>query len=167
MNDKGIYIVGILLCITLFMVFNYYVSDEPDVFNTMIQPMPGTDQVGDIGDSIVMGEPIAPMPETNEVETTPDRVCLGTYRLTAYCPCAICKDKWGKRVAANPIQGRTIAVDPTVIPLGSSVFIEGYGTYIAEDTGGLIRNSRIDLFFNDHTSALNFGVKYADVYLED
>lgn len=162
MNDKGVYVVGILLCITLFMIFNYYVLDEPDAFNTIIQPMPGTDQIGNIGDNVVIGEPIEPI----ICETEPNRVYLGEFKLTAYCPCSICRDKWGVRVAANPIQGRTIAVDPAVIPLGSNIYIEGYGIYMAEDTGGMIKNKCIDLFFSSHTVALNFGVRYADVYLE-
>lgn len=56
-------------------------------------------------------------------------------------------------------EGRTIAVDPNVIPLGSTVFIEGIGIRKAEDIGSAIRGSRIDVFMNDLGQAKEFGVK--------
>jgi len=56
-------------------------------------------------------------------------------------------------------EGRTIAVDPKVIPLGSTVFIEGIGLRKAEDTGSAIRGAKIDVFMNDVREARNFGVK--------
>ncbi|WP_235960528.1 3D domain-containing protein [Paenibacillus silvestris] len=56
-------------------------------------------------------------------------------------------------------EGRTIAVDPAVIPLGSTVFIEGIGIRKAEDIGSAIRGSRIDVFMNDLSQAQEFGVK--------
>jgi 3D (Asp-Asp-Asp) domain-containing protein len=56
-------------------------------------------------------------------------------------------------------EGRTIAVDPTVIPLGATVFIDGIGLRTAEDTGSAIRGSRIDVFMNDFGEAVAFGVK--------
>lgn len=66
----------------------------------------------------------------------------------------------------------TIAVDPSVIPLGSRVFVVAedgtswsYGPGLAEDTGGLIKGNRIDLFFMTGTEANNFGVRTAKVYI--
>ncbi|WP_025853042.1 3D domain-containing protein [Paenibacillus ehimensis] len=56
-------------------------------------------------------------------------------------------------------EGRTIAVDPTVIPMGSTVFIDGIGIRKAEDIGSAIRGSRIDLFMDDVKQAREFGVK--------
>lgn len=56
-------------------------------------------------------------------------------------------------------EGRTIAVDPAVIPLGSTVFIDGIGIRKAEDIGSAIRGSRIDVFMNDLSEAQEFGVK--------
>lgn len=57
------------------------------------------------------------------------------------------------------VEGRTIAVDPAVIPLGSTVYIEGIGIRKAEDTGSAIRGYKIDMFMNDLNEATNFGVK--------
>ena len=56
-------------------------------------------------------------------------------------------------------EGRTIAVDPAVIPLGSTVFIEGIGIRKAEDIGSAIRGSRIDVFMNDLNEAQGFWCK--------
>ena len=62
-------------------------------------------------------------------------------------------------------EGRTIAVDPSVIPLGSRVFIEGFGVFIAEDVGGAIKGSKIDIAVTTHARANELGVQYANVYL--
>ena len=50
-----------------------------------------------------------------------------------------------------------IAVDPSVIPLGSKVWVEGYGEAIAADTGGAIKGNRIDLFIADENKANQWG----------
>lgn len=59
----------------------------------------------------------------------------------------------------------SIAVDPRVIPLGTKLYVEGYGYAIAEDTGGAIKGNRVDLFFNSGSEAVNWGVKWVDVYV--
>lgn len=59
----------------------------------------------------------------------------------------------------------TIAVDPSVIPLGSKVYIPGYGLAIASDTGGLIKGNRIDLFLNSEDECINWGVQTVSLYL--
>lgn len=59
----------------------------------------------------------------------------------------------------------TVAVDPSVIPLGTKLYVEGYGYAIAADTGSAIRGNRIDLFFNTEAEASNWGVKNLDVYI--
>ncbi|OXM83601.1 murein transglycosylase [Paenibacillus rigui] len=56
-------------------------------------------------------------------------------------------------------EGRTIAVDPNVIPIGTTVFIDGIGIRKAEDTGSAVRGARIDVFMDDVKQAINFGVK--------
>ena len=92
---------------------------------------------------------------------------IGRFRLTAYCNCSICNGKWAggpTKSGSMPIAGRTIAVDPRVIPLGTKVIIDGH-EYTAEDTGSAIKNQRIDMYFNNHADALRFGVQYRDVYV--
>lgn len=99
-------------------------------------------------------------------------VFLGEYTATAYCPCKRCCG-WDTGITATgtqATQGRTIAVDPKDIPYGSRVvviFTDGtQHTYIAEDTGGAIKEKRIDIFFDSHTEALQFGVQKVMVYME-
>lgn len=60
---------------------------------------------------------------------------------------------------ARAEEGRTVAVDPKVIPIGSTVYIEGIGIRKAEDTGSAIKGSKIDVFMNDVGEARTFGVK--------
>ena len=100
-----------------------------------------------------------------------DDVFLGEYTLTAYCPCARCCGKSDGITATGTLaaEGRTIAVDPRVIPYGAHVLLiwpDGtQRTYIAEDCGSGVTGSRIDVFFSDHQAARVFGVQSAMVYL--
>lgn len=57
----------------------------------------------------------------------------------------------------------TVAVDPEVIPLGTPLYIEGYGFGVARDTGGSIKGSRLDVFFNDRKNALKWGKRTVQV----
>ena len=65
----------------------------------------------------------------------------------------------------NPDGLSTIAVDPRVIPLGTKVYIEGYGYAIAEDTGGAIKNNIIDLFLNSSQECYNWGRRNVSMYI--
>lgn len=78
--------------------------------------------------------------------------------VTAYCPCEECSEGFARMTAtgATATAGRTIAVDPSVIPYGTEVVIDGH-TYIAEDCGGAINGNKIDIFFETHEEALNWG----------
>lgn len=92
---------------------------------------------------------------------------LGNFKLTFYCPCYSCNGNTHGITASGTqmAEGRTIAVDPKVIPLGSRVYIEGYGVFVAEDTGGAIKNSKIDVVVSSHARCNDLGVQYANVYL--
>ena len=83
-------------------------------------------------------------------------VTATTY--TAYCPGCSGTTKIGIDLRANPDQ-KVIAVDPNVIPLGSRVWVEGYGEAIAGDTGGAIKGNKIDVFIPSYDDAIQWGVK--------
>ena len=103
--------------------------------------------------------------EQPKATTQHNGTSLGKFKISAYCPCKKCCGKWaGGNTASGttPTAGRTIAVDPKVIPLGSKVIIDGH-TYIAEDTGGAIKGNRIDMYFTSHQEALNWGIKYKEI----
>ena len=103
-----------------------------------------------------------------EVNATPEMYGekLGNFKLTYYCSCEICCDvETGITATGTPVvEGRTIAVDPRVIPYGTQVIINGH-VFTAEDCGGAIKGNRIDVYVNDHNRANALGVNYADVYL--
>ena len=89
---------------------------------------------------------------------------LGEFTITHYCPCIKCcnKEDGITYTGTKAVEGRTVAVDPNVIPLGSIVIIGGQ-EYIAEDIGGAIKGMRIDKFMLDHQEALNAGIVQAEV----
>ena len=89
----------------------------------------------------------------------------GCYTLTAYCPCSICCGQWAGGPTASgvmPSAGRTVACNN--LPLGTKIYIEGYGTYTVEDTGGM-GSGVIDVFFATHSEAQAFGTGSANVYI--
>lgn len=65
----------------------------------------------------------------------------------------------------NPDGISTIAVDPTIIPLGSRVYIPGYGEAIASDTGLAIKGNKIDLFLNSEKECIDFGKQNVTLYV--
>lgn len=77
---------------------------------------------------------------------------------TAYCTGCSGTTAYGIDLRANPNQ-KVIAVDPRVIPLGTKVWVEGYGEAIAGDTGGAIKGNKIDVFIPSHDNAMAWGVK--------
>ena len=102
---------------------------------------------------------------------------LGEFVLTAYCPCERCCGVWaknrptdfnGKSVVVGSsgqvlTQGVSVAVDPDVIPYGTELQIGGK-MYVAHDCGGAIQGNRIDVYFEEHEAALEFGVQKDTVY---
>ncbi len=100
-----------------------------------------------------------------------------TVTALAYCNCAQCTGTEGRgrtstgRPAVPGSGSRTnphiIAVDPRVIPLGSKVYIEGYGVAVAADTGSAIRGNKIDILMDTHEKALRFGRKRLKIYVLD
>jgi len=72
------------------------------------------------------------------------------------------KSALGHNLTANPNM-KLIAVDPSVIPLGSKVWVEGYGVAIAGDTGGAIKGNKIDVLMPDKGSSSSWGRKTVTV----
>ncbi|MGG3496619.1 LysM peptidoglycan-binding domain-containing protein [Peribacillus simplex] len=84
-----------------------------------------------------------------------------TVRATAYtADCQGCSGTTatGVDLKANP-DAKVISVDPSVIPLGSKVYIEGYGYATAADTGSAIKGNRVDIYIPNEKDAVNWGVK--------
>lgn len=96
---------------------------------------------------------------------------------TAYCPCEKCCGVWatmreldedGKPIVQGATgivleQGVSVAADTTLYPIGTSLEIEGMGTYKVHDRGGAIKGNRLDVYFDNHSDALEFGVQTVNV----
>ncbi|WP_052111395.1 G5 and 3D domain-containing protein [Pontibacillus yanchengensis] len=85
---------------------------------------------------------------------------------TAYCTGCSGVTTTGINLRANPNQ-KVVAVDPNVIPLGSRVWVEGYGYAVAGDTGSAIKGNRIDVFLSSKSQAYSFGRKRVQVKVLD
>ncbi|UTR14760.1 peptidoglycan-binding protein [Salipaludibacillus sp. LMS25] len=85
---------------------------------------------------------------------------------TAYCDGCSGITYTGLDLRANPDK-KVVAVDPQVIPLGSMVYVEGYGEAVAADIGGAIKGNRIDIFMPNRDDALKFGRQTVDVTIKN
>lgn len=97
-----------------------------------------------------------------------------TYRMktTAYCPCAVCCEKWaggGKTSTGKDASLPGVAADPKVMLYGTVLDIPGVGVRVVDDTGGAMRQSakrqiaHIDIRMSSHEEALAWGVRWLDV----
>lgn len=123
-------------------------------------------------------EPLAKIAEP-ETQATPEPEAQ-IFTVTAYCACKKCCGYWATvrplDKNGNPIvytatgaiatEGRTIAVDPNVIPYGTRVMIDG-NVYVAEDCGGGIKGNVIDIYFADHEEAVKWGKQNKEVIILD
>lgn len=132
---------------------------------------------------VAKAEPVASRGSyVRETEGVPaDYVDVLEVKATAYC---LCKKCCGKS-PDNPAYGYTasglrivpgtgmkvIAVDPSVVKLGTDVYVEGlngavsYGYAIAADTGSAIKNKKIDLYMDTHEEALRWGIRDVKLYI--
>lgn len=135
-------------------------------------------EIGAYEENCLEIEAITEEPE-NAAETgdpEPEWTSLGEFKITAYCSCVRCCSVWAKNrpVDENGEEivytasgeraeaGKTIAVDPDVIPLGTKVKI-GDAVYTAQDTGSMVKGNVIDIYFDSHESAVKHGVAYMEV----
>lgn len=105
--------------------------------------------------------------------TTQEEIVWEEYIATAYCSCKNCcgiyaknrpVDDDGKEIVytasgERAVQGITIAADWSVLPAGTVVEIDGYGEFTVHDKGGTIIGNKIDIYFESHQEALEWGVK--------
>ena len=96
-------------------------------------------------------------------------IYIGNYKISHYCTetySHICGEGAGITATGTTVTpGRTIAVDSSYIPYGSTVYIEGYGWRVAEDTGGAIKGKHIDMAVDTHSNAMSMGVNSAGVWI--
>ena len=120
-----------------------------------------------------------PIQGTSESEPETELVSLGEFRITAYCPCEQCCGNWAKNRPVDEdgsvqvfttsgdlaVEGVTIAADTSVLPFGTEVIIDDV-KYIVQDRGKAIKGNKIDVYFENHQDALEFGVQYKEIFIE-
>lgn len=117
---------------------------------------------------------IAPVNATStqapEVTAEPEWI---TAEATAYCPCETCCGVWAQNrpdgivyTASGAVaqEGVTIAADWDVYPPGTIIYIEGIGERTVQDSGGAITGQAIDIYFESHDDALQFGRQQVRIY---
>ena len=160
----GVYIVGSIIWINIAEDFIDNLMFQIDNLNRQVETLEAEKQ------ELLDKQELSKL----EVKNTQYLSCVeknsGTFKVTAYCSCEKCCGKWatinggGYTASGTKVkEGRTIAVYKNQIPFGTKVTIEGMGTYIAEDTGSAIKENCIDIYFDSHEEALQFGVKYLNV----
>lgn len=107
-----------------------------------------------------------PSNSSKNTSTSGKELYVSASAYTAKCNGCSGYTSTGINLNANPNK-KVIAVDPNVIPLGSKVWVEGYGTAIAADTGGSIKGKRIDVHFPTKQAAYSFGRKTVKVKIID
>ena len=156
---------------TLFKIANAYgvTVDNLKAWNNLSSDLIHADNILAVKASAAKPENAPPARSTPKVTTTsaPANASGQTYTMratayTAYCKGCSGTTANGTDLRSNPNQ-KVIAVDPRVIPLGTKVWVEGYGEAIAADTGGAIKGNKIDVFIPSDGQARNWGVRTVTV----
>ena len=134
-----------------FMWYEYITDEQPVIAETPTYVVPQDSNAADTYEDYY--DDIEP-----EQSSSPEGMrYLGGYELTAY--------EWTGNPCANgnyPTTGYTVASN--TIPQGTTIYIEGLGQYVVEDTGGMAGNV-IDIYMGDYDTCINFGRQYGDVYI--
>ncbi|MDM5451133.1 ubiquitin-like domain-containing protein [Peribacillus simplex] len=103
---------------------------------------------------------------TNVSSTSGKEIYVSSTAYTASCKGCSGVTSTGVDLKSSP-GAKIIAVDPSVIPMGSKVYVEGYGYAVAADKGGAIKGNRIDVFFSSKNDAYRWGVKKVKIRVLD
>ncbi|MFF2459974.1 ubiquitin-like domain-containing protein [Peribacillus simplex] len=103
---------------------------------------------------------------TNVSSSSGKEIYVSSTAYTASCKGCSGVTSTGVDLKSNP-GAKIIAVDPNVIPMGSKVYVDGYGYAVAADKGGAIKGNRIDVFFSSKNDAYRWGVKRVKIRVLD
>ena len=144
------FLIGLVIGIILFWGISSLFKDEPaELIESNTTP-----------ESIV---------ETGSIATLEPKITsLGEYKLTAYCSCEKCCGKTDGITASGvkAVEGVTIAADTKIHPFGTKLCIDGH-EYTVQDRGGVVKGNHIDIYFDNHQEALEFGVQYKEIFLKE
>ena len=138
---------------------SFYGSLSPEPSNVAAVAMASTPS-GD-GYWLATADPPAQPASSSTVQASsgPSGTAMGTFEVTCY-------DNQGRTASGAETSTETVAVDPSVIPLGSRIWIQGVGERVAQDTGGAIQGRRLDIWEPTYSDCEAWGVQYRDVWME-
>lgn len=155
----------------IYTTANVNVRKEPSLKADIIKTVPkGTEvnKIGEIKDWFIIlfknKEYYMHSDYLSKSRPKEEKICLGKWKITAYCNCEECCGKWAYGFTSSgtmPEEGRTVACNS--LPAGTDIII-GSHRYTVEDTGYLLEE-QIDIYFENHNVTDAFGVKYKKVYL--
>lgn len=123
-----------------------------------------------IPETLTQAEAVSAAGEDPKLEADPagsTYTSLGTFEITGYCSCDKCcgvKEVKLTKSETVPRSSHTVATDLAVLPMGTRIMIDGV-IYQVEDTGKAIRGRMVDIYFDSHQEALEFGRQQKTVYL--
>lgn len=89
------------------------------------------------------------------------------FRVTAYCTCVLCCGPNAEGITASGTRAdHPLVAGPPSLPFGTRLCVPNYAVgwdVRVEDRGGAIKGNRLDVFFDDHESAIQWGVQYLNV----
>ena len=161
----------IMLGICVSVMFVDAFADKHDVDNSNVVIEETNFIIDQFDDEVEISQPPEDPQESEKIDAALDWHYIENVTLTAYCPCFSCCGEYsmnrpnGIVYTASGAEAQayhTIAVDTDVIPLGAWVEIDGH-TYHAEDVGGGVCGNHIDVYFDSHDDAVEFGRQMANV----
>jgi 3D (Asp-Asp-Asp) domain-containing protein len=121
---------------------------------------------GLVADGVVGKETLLCLGRPGSAEGNPSRYSR-SFNMSASAYSAYDDGNSNRTYGGNLVRKGIVAVDPKVIPLGTRLFIPGYGYAIADDIGSAIKGNKIDLAFDSHGEAMQFGRQSVTVYIVD
>lgn len=157
-----------IIIIGLVVILGFGIYFNTKIFFNKIEEQ-SSSIVEEIKEQEEQKENVEEIPSTSQQEPVKEEhethlISLGVYKITAYCGCAKCCGKTDGITASGThvTAGRTIAAPPE-IPFGTKISINGH-IYTVEDRGSAIKGKRIDIYFETHQAALDFGVQYIEIF---
>ena len=94
---------------------------------------------------------------------------MGDFKISHYCDertAHICGGGNGITASGKPTEvGWTVAADTSVLPMGTIIYVEGYGFREVCDRGGAVKDKKIDILVTTHDEAMSMGIKHKDVWV--
>lgn len=118
---------------------------------------------------------------TYPIDREPDNLwSLGEFKITAYCPCEKCCGYWATVRPADEngepivytasgkiaVQGVTVAADTSILPFGTVLVIGGH-EYTVQDRGGMVKGNHVDIYFDSHEAAKEWGTQYMEIFVKE